>query len=93
MLCGRRNRITVLDVDAPTAACSGKQSPGTATACDGEDRIGKISLLYRYNGEARRIRPWKKYARLMCSAAASSSAPPEYFFNNGEYNFIAGQVG
>jgi hypothetical protein len=59
--CGKRSKVTVADVDstdeklvAQTIAKHGQPGIITRTAS------GKFHLLYRWNGERRRIRPWGK---------------------------------
>jgi hypothetical protein len=56
---GRRSNVTVLDVDTTDAkvaedAICRHGRPGIVT----RTASGKSHLLYRYNGERRRIRPW-----------------------------------
>jgi bifunctional DNA primase/polymerase-like protein/primase-like protein len=58
-LTGRRSRITVVDIDTTEEkvaedAISRHGQPGIIT----RTASGKSHLLYRYNGERRRIRPW-----------------------------------
>jgi Bifunctional DNA primase/polymerase, N-terminal len=59
--CGKRSNVTVLDVDS-----TDERVTEDAIRRHGQPTIvvrtasGKFHLLYRYNGERRRIRPWGK---------------------------------
>src|SRR5262245_22005048 len=91
-MCGRRNGVTVLDVDTPDenvlADALGRHGPTPLIA---RTASGKYHAYYRHNGERRRIRPWRGLAIDVLGARGFVVAPPSRVAG-GEYSFIQGAI-
>jgi hypothetical protein len=87
---GRRNGITVLDIDI-----ADERVLDEAVARHGEPRIvvrtasGKFHAWYRFNGERRRIRPWPGREIDLLGEGGFVLAPPSSF-RSGQYELIHG---
>jgi Bifunctional DNA primase/polymerase, N-terminal len=89
-LTGRRSRITVLDIDsmdekiaADAIGRHGQPAVVVRTAS------GKCHLLYRYNGERRRIRPWPdRPIDILGDNGFAIGAPSE--LAKGQYQIVHG---
>jgi Bifunctional DNA primase/polymerase, N-terminal/Primase C terminal 1 (PriCT-1) len=89
---GRRSRITVLDIDTTDERISedairrhGQAAIVTRTAS------GKFHLLYRYNGERRRIRPWGDLPIDLLGDNGYALAAPSKL-ETGSYEIIHGHI-
>jgi hypothetical protein len=88
--CGRRNGITVLDVDT-----ADERVLATALDRHGHTPIiirtgsGKFHAPYRHNGERRSIRAWGKEVPIDLLGAGLSIAPPSIVVK-GQYEIIEG---
>jgi hypothetical protein len=90
-MCGSRSRITVLDVDS-------KDERILADALDHHGKTpvivrtgsGKHHAWYRYNGERRRIRPWRGLP-IDLLGGGFVVAPPSQV-KQGQYQFIQGSL-
>lgn len=91
-MCGRRSRITVLDVD----------SKNERILADALDRHGKTPIVvrsgsgnyqawYRHGGERRAIRPWGSDLPIDILGGGYVVAPPSRV-EKGEYQFIDGSL-
>ena len=91
-LTGRRNKVTVLDVDT-----TDERFLADAIDRHGEPPIivrtasGKWQLPYRDNGETRRIRPWDGLPIDLLGAGGFVVAMPSEI-NGGQYQFIQGRL-
>ena len=89
---GRRNGITVLDVDVPD-----QRVLDDAVARHGEPRIvvrtasGKFHAYYRHNGEPRKVRPWPERPIDLLGERSVVMAPPSRF-GSGRYDIIHGTL-
>jgi hypothetical protein len=92
---GRRNRITVLDVDV--AGKEGERVLADAIARHGEPRVivrtasGKFHGYYRYAGERRMIRPWPEHEIDVLGNTGIVYAAPS-LYSTGQYQIIAGTL-
>jgi hypothetical protein len=91
-LTGRRSRVTVLDIDTTDSKIAedairrhGQPVIITRTAS------GKFHLLYRYNGERRRIRPWPELPIDILGDGGQALAAPSRIAN-GSYEIIHGHL-
>jgi Bifunctional DNA primase/polymerase, N-terminal/Primase C terminal 1 (PriCT-1) len=89
---GRRSNITVLDIDTPDEKIAqdairqhGQPAIVTRTAS------GKLHLLYRYNGENRRIRPWPDLPIDVLGDNGYALAAPSKL-ETGSYEIIHGHL-
>jgi hypothetical protein len=90
-MCGSRSRVTVLDVDS-------KDERILADALDYHGKTpvivrtgnGKHHAWYRYNGERRRIRPWRGLP-IDVLGGGFVVAPPSRV-KQGQYQFIEGSL-
>jgi bifunctional DNA primase/polymerase-like protein len=89
---GRRSNVTVLDIDTTDEKIAqdairqhGQPAIITRTAS------GKLHLLYRYNGESRRIRPWLDLPVDVLGDNGYVIAAPSRL-ENGSYEIIHGQL-
>jgi hypothetical protein len=91
-VCGRRSNVTVLDIDTADEqiaedAIGRHGQPGIVT----RTASGKCHLLYRYNGEHRRIRPWPGLPiDLLGDGGLAIGAPSR--LANGQYEIIHGRL-
>jgi hypothetical protein len=91
-LAGRRNRVTVLDVDIPD-----RRVLDDAIARHGEPRLivetasGKYHGYYRHNRERRSIRAWGDELPIDLLGGGLIMAPPS-LFNDGQYRIIHGTL-
>jgi Bifunctional DNA primase/polymerase, N-terminal/Primase C terminal 1 (PriCT-1) len=89
---GRRNKITVLDVDVRD-----ERVLDDAIALHGEPRIivrtasGKFHSYYRFNGEPRKVRPWRDQPIDLLGEGGFVMAPPS-LFRRGQYEIIHGSL-
>jgi Bifunctional DNA primase/polymerase, N-terminal/Primase C terminal 1 (PriCT-1) len=92
IVCGAHNRITVLDIDSA--------DPGIAKEAfrrHGEPKVivrtasGKLHGYFRYNGEGRKIRPWKDLPIDILGGGFVMAVPS--LFGPGEYHFAQGGLG
>jgi hypothetical protein len=89
---GRRNGITVLDIDVPD-----KRVLDDAVARHGEPRIvvrtasGKFHAWYRFKGERRQIRPWPDREIDILGEGGFVLAPPSSY-RSGQYELIQGSL-
>jgi hypothetical protein len=89
---GRRNGITVLDIDV-----ADERVLDEAVARYGEPRIlvrtasGKFHAWYRFNGERRKIRPWPGRDIDLLGESGFVLAPPSSF-GSGQYELIHGAL-
>jgi Bifunctional DNA primase/polymerase, N-terminal len=89
---GRRNGITVLDIDV-----ADERVLDEAVARHGEPRIvvrtasGKFHTWYRFNGERRQIRPWPGREIDLLGEGGFVLAPPSAF-GAGQYKLIQGAL-
>jgi Bifunctional DNA primase/polymerase, N-terminal/Primase C terminal 1 (PriCT-1) len=91
-LTGRRSGVTVLDIDTTDQKIAqdairqhGHPAIITRTAS------GKLHLLYRYNGEGRRIRPWTELPIDILGDNSYALAAPSKFAT-GTYEIIHGHL-
>lgn len=91
--CGRKNGITVVDVDAP-----GDDAIATAIARYGDTPLkvrtasGKAHLYFRHAGERRRIRPIKSEPIDLLGSGGIVVAPPSRI-GSGDYAILEGDLG
>jgi hypothetical protein len=89
--CGRRNSLTVIDVDS-------RDERELAWALDnfGASPVivrtgsGKFHAWYRYAGERRRIRPFQGHEIDVLGENGYAVAPPSVRPSGGQYEFISG---
>jgi hypothetical protein len=92
--CGRRNNLTVVDIDSPEdselrwALDTFGRSPIIVRTGS-----GKHHVWYRHNGERRRIRPIPGHAIDLLGEGGYSVAPPSVRPEGGKYEFLAGSLG
>ena len=92
-LTGRRNRITVLDIDTTDETVL-----EDAIACHGEPPIvirtatGKFHLPYRFNGEGRHIRPWPGLPIDVLGSDRGMVVAPPSKRGAGTYEIIKGSL-
>ena len=89
---GGRSNITVLDIDTTDEkvvrdAIARHGQPGIVT----RTASGKFHLLYRYNGERRRIRPWKPLPIDLLGDNGYAVAAPSRIAR-GSYEIIHGRL-
>jgi hypothetical protein len=91
-ITGRRSNVTVLDIDTTE-----EQVAADAIARHGQPAIvtrtasGKLHLLYRYNGERRRIRPWPELQIDVLGDNGYALAAPSKLAT-GSYEIIYGHL-
>jgi hypothetical protein len=91
-ITGRRSRITVLDIDTTDSkifedAIRRHGQPGIIT----RTASGKLHLLYRYNGERRRIRPFPGLPIDLLGDTGQALAAPSKI-TKGSYEIIHGHL-
>src|SRR5437868_1132077 len=92
IVTGRRNRLTVLDVDT-----TDQRVLDDALARHGEARMvvrtasGKFHAYYRHNGERRRIRPWPEHPIDVLGERGFVMAAPS-LFGSSRYEIIHGRL-
>jgi hypothetical protein len=90
--CGRRNGITVLDVDTTDekvlADAMDKHGQSPIVVRTGS---GKFHALYRHNNERRAIRAWGKEKPIDLLGAGLAIAPPSVV-TKGQYQIIQGHL-
>jgi hypothetical protein len=89
---GRRSNVTVLDIDTTDEkvaedAIRRHGQPGIVT----RTASGKSHLLYRYNGEGRRIRPWPELPIDLLGDNGYALAAPSKI-STGSYEIIHGHL-
>ena len=93
IVCGRRNRLTVLDIDEPCenlladALASFGPSPLIARTAS-----GKFHAYYRHNGEKRKIRGVIEGRGVDLLGAGGMAIAPPSSGENGRYEFIQGSL-
>jgi hypothetical protein len=89
--CGRRNGVTVLDVDTPAervlADAIARHGPTPIVVRTGS---GKFHALYRHNNERRSVRAWDGLP-IDLLGAGLAIAPPSVVAN-GQYQIIEGHL-
>ena len=89
--CGKRNGLTVLDIDAPDenllADSLGKFGPSPVVI---RTASGKFHVWYKHNGEGRKIRP-EKHVPIDILGGGYAVAPPSST-GTGQYEFIEGSL-
>jgi hypothetical protein len=90
-MCGKRSRVTVLDIDSTDERilADGMAKHG-ATSLIVRTASGKYHGYYEYNGERRRIRPWRGLA-IDVLGAGYVVAPPSRA-PRGRYEIIQGSL-
>jgi hypothetical protein len=89
---GKRNGITVLDIDVPDQSVLHE-----TVARHGEPRVivrtasGKHHLYYKHGNERRRIRPWSDRPIDLLGEGGFVMAPPS-LFGRGAYQFVHGTL-
>src|SRR5262249_48465024 len=88
----RRNAVTILDIDTPDekVLADALNRPGH-TPLIARTGSGKFHAYYRYNGERRRIRPWRGREIDLLGKGGMVIAPPSKL-PRGEYKFIEGSL-
>jgi hypothetical protein len=89
--CGKRNGLTVLDIDAPDenllADSLNRFGPSPIVI---RTASGKFHAWYRHNGEGRKIRP-EKHIPIDILGGGYAVAPPSAA-GDGQYQFIEGSL-
>jgi hypothetical protein len=89
--CGKRNGLTVLDIDAPDekllADSLDRFGPSPIII---KTASGKFHVWYRHNGEGRKIRP-EKHIPIDILGGGYAVAPPSAA-GGGQYEFIEGSL-
>jgi hypothetical protein len=91
-LCGRRSNVTIVDVDTVDEkitedAIRRHGEPGVVV----RTASGKCHLLYRYNGERRRIRPWPGLPIDLLGDGGFAVAAPSKIAT-GSYEIVHGRL-
>lgn len=92
IVTGRRNSLTVLDIDT-----TDQRALDDALSRHGDARIvvrtasGKFHAYYRHNGERRRIRPWPERPIDILGERGFVMAPPS-LYGSGQYEIIHGTL-
>jgi hypothetical protein len=93
-MCGRRNGVTVLDVDTTNErVLADALSRHGSTPLIARTASGKFHAYYRFNGERRRIRPWRGQGLAidLLGVGGFAVAPPSCI-EGGAYSFIQGSL-
>ena len=90
-MAGPRNNVTVYDVDTrDERVVADALDRHGATPIIIKTASGKWHLLYRYNGERRRIRPWDGLPIDLLGAGGFVVATPS-LINGGRYEIVQGK--
>lgn len=93
IVCGKRNRLTVLDIDEPCenllADAQARFGPSPLVA---RTASGKYHVYYRHNGEKRKIRGVIEGRGVDLLGAGGMAIAPPSFGENGRYEFIQGSL-
>ena len=93
IVCGRRNRVTVLDIDEPCenllADALARFGPSPLIA---RTASGKFHAYYRHNGEKRKIRGVIEGRSVDLLGAGGMAIAPPSSGENGCYKFIQGSL-
>lgn len=92
IVCGKRNRLTVLDIDEP---CEGLLADALAlfgpSPLIARTASGKFHAYYRHNGEGRKIRGVMEGRQVDLLGGGMAIAPPSKG-ENGRYEFVQGSL-
>lgn len=91
--CGKRNRVTVLDIDEPCEnLLADAQSRFGASPVIARTASGKFHAYYRHNGEKRKIRGVIEGRSVDLLGAGGMAIAPPSSGANGRYEFIQGSL-
>jgi hypothetical protein len=91
IVCGKRNRLTVLDIDEPCEnLLADAQSRFGASPVIARTASGKFHAYYRHNGEKRKIRGVIEGRSVDLLGTGGMAIAPPSSGNNGCYEFIQG---
>lgn len=91
--CGKRNRLTVLDIDEPCEnLLADAQSRFGASPVIARTASGKFHVYYRHNGEKRQIRGIIEGRGVDLLGAGGMAIAPPSSGANGRYEFIQGSL-
>jgi hypothetical protein len=91
IVCGERNKITTLDVDSTDAGVlkEAMHRVGAEARVIAKTASGKYHGFYRFNGEKRRIKPWRDLPVDVLGGGFVMAVPS--LFKTGEYHFVEGR--
>ena len=93
IVCGKRNRLTVLDIDEPCEnLLADAQTRFGASPVIARTASGKFHAYYRHNGEKRKIRGVIDGRAVDLLGAGGMAIAPPSSGKNGRYEFIQGSL-